>query len=90
MADQPETAAAHNPSIAGPAQHVAEVAAAGAAPVATAAIHPDVQAQHLAAIKKMTADHHALLATLGSSSELAIAGWKVEEAGMWATKHVTR
>lgn len=40
-------------------------------------------------IKNMGMDFHQLLNNLGDSRELSLAKTKVEEAVMWAVKHIT-
>jgi hypothetical protein len=50
---------------------------------------PDEQAQ-IVAVKGNAASLYGFLGTLGNSRELSLAKTKVEEAVMWATKHITR
>ena len=40
-------------------------------------------------VKDMGAELHDLVASLGESRELSLAKTKVEEAVMWAVKHIT-
>lgn len=42
------------------------------------------------AVKDKGAELHALIVGIGASRELSLALTKVEEAVMWAVKHVTR
>jgi hypothetical protein len=48
----------------------------------------DEQAQ-IVAVKGNAASLHGFLGTLGASRELSLAKTKLEEAVMWAVKHVT-
>jgi RecB family exonuclease len=41
-------------------------------------------------IKKLGNELHAILHTLGTSREVSLAKTKLEEAVMWASKHITR
>lgn len=46
--------------------------------------------QQMVAVKGNAASLYGFLGTLGNSRELSLAKTKVEEAVMWATKHITR
>lgn len=46
--------------------------------------------RHMKGIKDMGLEFYAACDLLGSSRELSIAKTKIEEAVMWAIKHVTR
>jgi hypothetical protein len=46
--------------------------------------------QQLTAVKGNAASLYGFLGTLGNSRELSLAKTKLEEAVMWATKHITR
>jgi hypothetical protein len=48
----------------------------------------DKQAQ-MVAVKGNAASLYGFLGTLGNSRELSLAKTKLEEAVMWATKHIT-
>jgi len=48
----------------------------------------DEQAQ-MVAVKGNAASLYGFLGTLGNSRELSLAKTKLEEAVMWATKHIT-
>lgn len=49
----------------------------------------DNEKMQMSAIKDFGSDFLALLEVCGSSRELSIAKTKIEEAVMWAVKHVT-
>jgi hypothetical protein len=49
----------------------------------------DAEKANMARIKDMGMEFHELVAGLGNSRELSIAKTKIEEAVMWAVKHVT-
>lgn len=50
----------------------------------------DVEKQAMQAIKDMALEFHDYLDILGSSRELSLAKTKIEEATMWAVKHLTK
>lgn len=45
---------------------------------------------NMQAIKDYGLGFHDLLSTIGDSREMSLAKTKIEEAVMWATKHVTK
>ena len=49
----------------------------------------DDEKGHMQQIKDMGLVFHDFLSTLGGSRELSLAKTKVEEAVMWAVKHIT-
>lgn len=49
----------------------------------------DAEKANMATIKDKGLDFHEFLTGLGQSRELSLARTKVEEAVMWAVKHVT-
>lgn len=53
------------------------------------ALNADEQAQ-MVAVKGNAASLYGFLGTLGDSRELSLAKTKLEEAVMWATKHITK
>jgi hypothetical protein len=48
-----------------------------------------IQKRQIEEVKAIGTHFHGLLRGLGKSRELALAQTKVEEAVMWATKHIT-
>lgn len=50
----------------------------------------DAEKANMQAIKDQGLAFHELVARLGESRELSIAKTKIEEAVMWAVKHITR
>ena len=50
----------------------------------------DAEKEQMAAVKDMGQNFHDFVEGLGSSRELSLAKTKIEEAVMWAVKHVTR
>ncbi len=50
----------------------------------------EIEKQQMKLVKDMGLQFYELCDTIGSSRELALAKTKMEEAVMWATKHVTR
>jgi hypothetical protein len=50
----------------------------------------DDEKQQMAVIKDLGLDFHETLDRIGSSRELSLAKTKIEEAVMWAVKHITR
>ncbi len=50
----------------------------------------DAEKANMQAIKDYGLGFHDLLGEIGDSRELALAKTKVEEAVMWAVKHITR
>ena len=50
----------------------------------------DDEKTQMQAIKDKGLDFHDYIKSLGSSRELSLAATKVEEAVMWAVKHLTR
>lgn len=49
----------------------------------------DAEKANMAKIKDMGLDFHAFVDGLGNGRELLIAKTKIEEAVMWAVKHIT-
>jgi len=49
----------------------------------------DAEKANMSAIKDKGLEFHALVEGLGNSRELSLAKTKIEEAVMWAVKHVT-
>lgn len=49
----------------------------------------DAEKANMATIKDKGLDFHEFLSGLGQSRELSLARTKIEEAVMWAVKHVT-
>lgn len=49
----------------------------------------DVEKANMAKIKDMGLDFHEMISGLGNSHEISIAKTKIEEAVMWAVKHIT-
>ena len=49
----------------------------------------DAEKANMAAIKDKGLEFHALVTGLGKSREISLAVTKIEEAVMWAVKHVT-
>lgn len=49
----------------------------------------DDEKAHMQAIKDTGLAFHDQIATLGNSRELSLAKTKIEEAVMWAVKHIT-
>ena len=50
----------------------------------------DVEKGQMRRVKDLGVDFYELLEEMGASRELSLAKTKVEEAVMWAVKHVTR
>ena len=50
----------------------------------------DVEKQQMQAIKDQGLAFHDFLEGVGSSREISLAKTKIEEAVMWAVKHITR
>lgn len=50
----------------------------------------DVEKGYMKEIKDQGLDFYALLNSIGDSRELSLARVKIEEAVMWAVKHITR
>lgn len=50
----------------------------------------DIEKQQMLLIKDFGLAFHEYLDSIGSSRELSLAKTKIEEAVMWATKHVTK
>ena len=46
--------------------------------------------EQMAAVKDMGLKFYELLDSIGTSRELSLAKTRIEEAVMWATKHITR
>lgn len=49
----------------------------------------EAEKANMAKVKDMGSDLHEFVAGLGNSRELSIAKTKIEEAVMWAVKHIT-
>lgn len=49
----------------------------------------DAEKANMAAIKDKGLEFHALIEGLGNSREISLAKTKIEEAVMWAVKHIT-
>lgn len=49
----------------------------------------DAEKANMAAIKNKGMEFHDLVSGLGNSREISIAKTKIEEAIMWAVKHIT-
>jgi hypothetical protein len=49
----------------------------------------DAEKANMAKIKDMGLEFHEFVAGLGNSRELSLARTKIEEAVMWAVKHIT-
>ena len=49
----------------------------------------DAEKANMASIKNTGQEFHDFIESLGSSRELSLAKTKVEEAVMWAVKHIT-
>ena len=49
----------------------------------------DAEKANMQKIKDMGLDYHEFISGLGNSRELSIAKTKIEEAVMWAVKHIT-
>lgn len=49
----------------------------------------DAEKANMQAIKDKGLEFHALIEGMGSSREISLAKTKVEEAVMWAVKHIT-
>jgi hypothetical protein len=49
----------------------------------------DEEKQSMQAVKDMGLEFHEYIESLGNSRELSLAKTKVEEAVMWAVKHIT-
>lgn len=49
----------------------------------------DAEKQNMATIKDKGLDFHDYLTGLGGSREISLAKTKIEEAVMWAVKHIT-
>ena len=49
----------------------------------------DAEKANMAKIKDMGLDFHEFVAGIGNSREVSIAKTKIEEAVMWAVKHIT-
>lgn len=49
----------------------------------------DAEKANMAKIKDMGLDFHEFIAGLGNSREISLARTKIEEAVMWAVKHIT-
>ena len=50
----------------------------------------DAEKQQMQAIKDKGLELHDLIESIGQSRELSVAKTKIEEAVMWAVKHLTR
>lgn len=50
----------------------------------------DEEKQQMQAIKDKGLELHSLFESVGTSREMALAKTKVEEAVMWAVKHITK
>ncbi|MDR3464164.1 MAG: hypothetical protein P4L76_17815 [Beijerinckiaceae bacterium] len=49
----------------------------------------DAEKANMAKIKDMGLEFHELVAGIGNSREISVAKTKIEEAVMWAVKHIT-
>lgn len=49
----------------------------------------DEEKQNMQKLKDMALEFHDLCENIGSSREMSIAKTKIEEAAMWAVKHIT-
>ena len=49
----------------------------------------DAEKANMSKIKDMGLEFHELIAGIGNSREISIAKTKIEEAVMWAVKHIT-
>jgi hypothetical protein len=49
----------------------------------------EAEKANMLAVKDLGRDFHDLVETLGGSRELSLAKTKIEEAVMWAVKHIT-
>lgn len=49
----------------------------------------DAEKANMAAIKDKGLEFHALVNGMGKSREISLASTKIEEAVMWAVKHIT-
>lgn len=49
----------------------------------------DAEKENMTKIKDMGLEFHGLVSGLGNSREISIAKTKIEEAVMWAVKHIT-
>jgi len=49
----------------------------------------DAEKQNMQKVKDMGLEFHNFIAGLGNSREVSLAKTKVEEAVMWAVKHIT-
>jgi hypothetical protein len=49
----------------------------------------DAEKANMAMVKNMAQEFHNFIESLGSSREISLAKTKVEEAVMWAVKHIT-
>jgi hypothetical protein len=49
----------------------------------------DAEKKNMAVIKDMGLKFHDLVAGMGNSREISLAKTKIEEAVMWAVKHIT-
>jgi hypothetical protein len=50
----------------------------------------DIEKKQMLAIKDAGLNFYKLLKDIGDSRELALAATRIEEAVMWATKHITK
>lgn len=50
----------------------------------------DTEVANMKSIKDIGLQFYTLVDSLGASREIALAKTKIEEAVMWATKHITR
>jgi hypothetical protein len=49
----------------------------------------DAEKANMAAIKQKGGEFHDFIAGMGNSREVSVAKTKIEEAVMWAVKHIT-
>lgn len=49
----------------------------------------DAEKENMSAIKDKGLEFHELISGMGNSREISIAKTKIEEAVMWAVKHIT-
>lgn len=50
----------------------------------------DAEKEQMEKIKSLGAEFHSFVVEIGASRELSLAKTKIEEAVMWAVKHITK